>query len=135
MPTRTHLKALTLATAFAVAACATVRGRSEGPTVPIDVEVHNNLRLPTDLTVYAVSSGGNRTLLGGVPPNGTVTLKFKPIAFTEPYRLLARRSLGRDIRSQSFIVGSDMTGAIIWTLIPNIVGFEDVGTDSAATTP
>jgi hypothetical protein len=123
--------AATLATALGAAAgCATVRGRTTGPTVPVDVEVRNNLPLPTDITVYAVNEIGNRTLLGGVPPNKTVTLRFKPASFTEPYRLLARRALGRDIRSQSFSVLSDMTGRIIWTLVPNIVGFEDVDTDS-----
>lgn len=106
-------------------------GRSEGPTLLIDVQVNNNLRLPADLTVYAVSRVGNRALLGDVPPNRATTLKFKPATFSEPYRLLATRAGDRDIISQTFIVGSDMTGGIVWTLIPNIVGF--VGTDPDTT--
>ncbi|MDQ2889073.1 MAG: hypothetical protein M3R65_00785 [Gemmatimonadota bacterium] len=113
-----------------LAGCATPAGRSGGPAVPIDVQVNNNLRLPADLSVYAVSQGGNRMLLGDVPPASNTTLRFKPVAFSEPYRLLAIRPNGREIRSQSFIVGSDMTGGIVWTLVPNIVGFEGVDPDS-----
>ncbi len=130
--TRLSFHGLTLITAVCLAGCASMGGRSEGPTLPIDVQVNNNLRLPADLTVYAVSHGGNRALLGDVPPNGTATLKFKPVAFSEPYRLLATRARGRDIMSQTFIVGSDMTGGIVWTLIPNVVGF--LGTDPDTTT-
>jgi hypothetical protein len=136
MFTRGPYRAVALAAlipAVAVAGCASVRGRTTGPTVPIDVEVRNNLLLPTDLTVYAVDRAGSRTLLGGVPPNTTTVLRFKPLSFSEPYRLIARRALGRDIRSQSFSVLSDMTGRIIWTLVPNIVGFEDIEVDSART--
>lgn len=116
-----------------VTGCASMGGRSEGPTLPIDVQVNNNLHVPADLTVYAVSHGGNRALLGDVPPNGTTTLKFKPVAFSEPYRMLATRAGGRDIMSQTFIVASDMTGAIIWTLVPNVVGFVETEPDTATT--
>jgi hypothetical protein len=136
MFTRASSRAIALAAlipAVTIAGCASVRGRTQGPTVPIDVEVRNNLLLPTDLTVYTVDAIGNRTLLGGVPPGATTVLRFKPVSFSEPYRLLARRALGRDIRSQSFSVLSDMTGRIIWTLVPNIVGFEDIDVDSART--
>jgi hypothetical protein len=133
MFSRAPLRAVALAAAvIGVAACATLRGRTEGPTVPVAIEVQNNLSIPTDLTVYAVTRSGARTLLGGVPPAATKTFTFKPVSFSEPYRLLATRSLRRAIESQVFIVGSDMTGRIIWILSPNIVGFEDVDTDSTA---
>ena len=49
--------------------------------------------------------------------------------------LVATRAGGRDILSQSFTVGSDMTGAIVWTLVPNIVGFENVDADTTGTPP
>ena len=117
----------------AVAGCATAGGRTEGATIPIQLQVNNNLRLPTDLTVYAVTRAGNRTLLGGVHPGATANLTFKPVSFSEPYRLLATTPNGRSIRSQSFSVVSDMTGAIVWTLVPNIVGFEIMDADSVAT--
>ena len=135
MPTLASRRALVLAIAVGLTACASAIGRTEGPTVPIDLEVNNNLRLPADLSVYAVSGARIRTFLGSVAPGRTKILRFKPIAFTEPYRLLATRAAGRDILSQSFIVGSDMTGAIVWTLVPNIVGFENTGADSTGTTP
>ena len=136
MLTRASSRAIALAAlipAVAVAGCASVRGRTTGPTIPVDVEVRNNLHLPTDLTIYAVDRAGNRMLLGSVPPNATGVLRFKPVSFSEPYRLVAKRALARDIRSQSFSVLSDMTGRIIWTLVPNIVGFEDIDVDSART--
>lgn len=116
----------------ALSACATLRGRTEGPTVPIDLEIQNNLNLPSDLTIYAVSRSGARTLIGSVPPATTTSFRFKPVSFSEPYRLLANRALARPIRSQVFTVGSDMTGRIIWMLSPNIIGFEDVESDSTA---
>jgi hypothetical protein len=137
MFTRTSLCAAALAASVLAASvglpgCASLRGRTEGPTVPIAVEVQNNLALPTDLTIYAVTRSGARTLLGDVPPASTKSFTFKPVSFSEPYRLLATRPLHRTIASQVFTVGSDMTGRIIWTMSPNIVGFEEVDTDSTA---
>lgn len=132
MFTGASLRAAALAAAIGLVGCASLRGRTEGPTVPITLEVQNNLALPTDLTVYAVTQSGTRTLLGDVPPASTKSFTFKPVSFSEPYRLLATRPLRRGISSQVFTVGSDMTGKIIWTLSPNIVGFEEVDTDSTA---
>ncbi len=106
-------------------------GRTEGPTVPIDLVVQNNLLRPTDLTIYAVTWDGHRTLLGSVPPRTTRTFSFKPVSFAERYRILATRITGRDIRSQVFTVGSDMTGQITWTMIPNIVGFKGTDPDTS----
>ncbi len=131
MFSRASLRAAALAV-VGVAGCASLPGRTEGPTVPITVEVRNNLALPTDLTVYAVTRSGARTLLGSVPPASTKSFTFKPVSFSEPYRLLATRALRRAIASQVFTVGSDMTGRIVWTMSPNIVGFEQVDTDSTA---
>ncbi|MEO6777905.1 MAG: hypothetical protein ABI194_00490 [Gemmatimonadaceae bacterium] len=128
-----RLAALGLALSMvSLAACASAGGRTEGVPIPIQLQVINNLRLPTDLTVYAVTRAGNRTLLGGVHPGATTNLTFTPVSFSEPYRLLATTANGRSIRSQSFSVVSDMTGAIVWTLVPNIVGFEIMDADSVA---
>jgi hypothetical protein len=132
MPTRlqARLLPLSLAIAMLLTGCASAGGRTEGPTLPIDLQVNNNLPIPTDLSVYVVRRGGIRTLVGNVPPGATRTLKFKPVSFSEPYRLMAIRPNGRMIRSQTFTVGSDMTGAISWTLVPNIVGFENFESDT-----
>jgi len=34
-----------------------------------------------------------------------------------------------------FIVGDGMTGTIVWTLSPNILGFEELASDTTDTTP
>ena len=78
------IRALAPAAMLALAACATTGGRSSGFTLPIDLQVNNNLRLPADLSVYAVSRAGTRMLLGDVPPGQNRTLRFKPVAFSEP---------------------------------------------------
>ena len=130
---RTALLGVVIAAAVVIPGCASIHGRTEGPTLPIDLEIHNNLLLPTDLTIYAVTEARTRTLLGSVPPASTRTLRFKPVTFTERYRLVAKRAGARDIVSEPFSVGSDMTGAIVWTLVPNIIGFENVDTDSTTT--
>lgn len=127
---RASTSAAALAVAIGLAGCASPRGRTEGRPVPVDIEVRNNLALPTDLTVFAVTRSGVRTLLGTVPPASTKNFRFTPISFSEPYRLLATRPLRRQIRSEVFTVGSDMTGRIIWTMSPNLIGFEDIDTDS-----
>ena len=130
---RIALLGLIAATTTILPGCASVHGRTEGPTLPIDLEIHNNLLLPTDLTIFAVTESRTRTLLGSVPPASTRTLRFKPVSFSERYRLVARRAGARDIVSEPFSVGSDMTGAIVWTLVPNIIGFENIDTDSTTT--
>jgi len=137
MSKRATFRAGTLAAAAVAAvvlACASAGGgRSSGPTLPVQLEVRNNLGLPTDLSVYAITRGGSRTILGDVPPATTRTFTFKPVSFSERYYLVAYRPLKRAIRSASFSVGDDMTGRIIWTLVPNIVGFEELDTDSTGT--
>lgn len=128
--------ALAAAIVGLVAGCASAgSGRTEGPTVPVEVVVNNNLLLPTDITVYAVTESGHRTLLGSVPPQATRSFTFKPVSFSELYRLMATRALRRDVRSQVFSVVSDMTGRITWTMVPNIIGFEGPPADTSATTP
>jgi hypothetical protein len=133
MRTMNSIRLATIASAFILAGCASARGRTEGPTVPIDVQVNNNLHFPGDITVYVVSSGGNRTLLGGAPPGTTRNFTFKPVSFSEPYYFLATRARGRDIRSATFTVRSDLTGRIDWSLAPNVVGFEEM--DEGPATP
>jgi hypothetical protein len=131
----TLIRSVALIPAIMLAACASAgSGRTEGATVPVDVVVKNNLLLPTDLTIYAVSSDGHRTLLGSVHPQDSATFSFKPVAFSEQYRLLAIRSGRRSIRSEPFSVVSTNTGRITWTMIPNIIGFQGSEPDTAAGT-
>ncbi len=137
MFTRASLRASTFTAAIATAAlvgCASGgMGRSSGPPNAVQLEIKNNLTLPSDLTVWAVGQGGTRMMLGDVPPATTQTFTFKPASYSERYYLLATRQLKRPIRSQRFSVGDDQTGTIVWTLVPNIVGFEEIDTDSTST--
>ncbi|MEO7218333.1 MAG: hypothetical protein ABI026_09075 [Gemmatimonadaceae bacterium] len=119
--------------AIVLMACASAgSGRSEGPTNPVDVVVKNNLLMPTDITIYAISVDGSRTLLGSVHPLDSATFSFKPSAFSQQYRLLAIRSGRRSIRSEVFSVTSTNTGRITWTMIPNIIGFQGATPDTTA---
>lgn len=125
--------ALAAMTTITLAGCASARARANsGPPHPVDVEVNNNLALPTDLTVYLAGLDEGRRILGSVPPGKTKTLRFTPSSYSQPYRLIATQPLRRDVVSQPFTVGSGMTGRLVWTLVPNIIGFEDV--DTADTT-
>jgi hypothetical protein len=129
----TLIRYAALIPAIALAACASAgSGRTEGATVPVDVVVKNNLLLPTDLTIYAISSDGHRTLLGSVHPQDSATFSFKPVSFSEQYRLLAIRSGRRSIRSEPFSIVSTNTGRITWTMIPNIIGFQGSEPDTMA---
>lgn len=118
--------------AMVLLACASAgSGKSEGSTVPVDVVVKNNLLVPTDLTIYAVTVDGSRVLLGSVHPQDSATFSFKPSAFSQQYHLLALRSGRSSIRSEVFSVNSSNTGRITWTMIPNIIGFQGATPDSA----
>lgn len=118
--------ALSLAAAVLALGCASVTTQNQGPPRPVALEIDNNLPLPTDLTIYAVTDAGTQRLIGSVPPARSVTFQFTPDSYSTQYRLIARAALGRLLRSEPFIVGSGMTGQIIWTLVPNIIGFRDV---------
>lgn len=121
--------ALAITASITLASCTSARGRANSvPPHPVDVEINNNLSLPTDLTVYLAGQDEGRRILGSVPPGKTKTLQFTPSSYSEPYRLIATRALHRDVVSQPFTIGSGMTGRLIWTLVPNIIGFEDVDT-------
>lgn len=125
-------RTLSIAIVACAAACASGGQPDTLPPQPVTVEVDNNLPLPTQLTVYAVTEAGIRTLLGDVPPARTGTLQFTPTTYSTAYRFLAIFPNGRRFVSQRFIVGSRDTGRLVWTLVPNIIGFR--GPDITDTT-
>lgn len=127
---RRYVSAVFAAITFiSVISCASLSRNSGPPPGPVEIEVKNNLTIPSEITVYIVSAG-NRQILGIIGSNDTKTFSFKPISYTETYRLIAQIPLENSIRSQPFNVGSEMTGVITWTLVPNIIGFWDVETDT-----
>ena len=109
--------------------------RPEGPPVPVQLVVNNNLLRPTDLTIYTVTFGGQRRLLGSVPPRTTREFSFTPVSYSAQYRLLATRITGRDVTSQVFSIGSEMTGQITWTMLPNLVAFRGTDPDTTVNRP
>ena len=119
-------RTLLFAAALVTLGCSAATAGNQGPPRPLALEIDNNLTLPTDLTIYAQTEGGTRRLIGSVPPARNVTFQFTPDSYSTQYRLVARTPLGGQIRSEAFIVGSGMTGQIVWTLVPNIIGFRDV---------
>jgi hypothetical protein len=113
-----------------LAACATMRSNTDVPPHPVTITVVNNLPVPTDLSVYAVTTGGSVTILGTAAPGDSTQFQMTPRAFSEPYRLLARTPLGRRLWSDEYTVGDANTGEIRWQLVPNILQFFNVAEDS-----
>jgi hypothetical protein len=114
-----------------VTACASAHGaahaKRNNEDVPhdINIEVQNDLPVPTMLTVYVVEGGGGgiRRSLGVVPGDEVQTFTFRPLSFSQPYRLLAYQQLSRPIYSPMFTVGSSATGTVIWSMYNGIISF------------
>lgn len=122
-----------LVASVALAACATLGPRTNLPPHPITVTINNNLPVPTDLTIYQVSTGGGAQILGTAIPANTTTFQMTPRSFSDPYRFLARTPSGRRIWSEEFTVRDADTGEVRWQLYPNILQFYDMPGDSTAT--
>jgi hypothetical protein len=107
---------------LAAGACAGTRGQQNGTgnedTGGVTVQVENTGTLSSDITVYILSSGGGRQLLGTVRPNRTETLRYRGNPAGGQYRLLARPTGGREIASNSFLLNEGST--IRWNLQSNI---------------
>jgi hypothetical protein len=58
----------------------------------VNVEVNNNLQIPTPITIYTWSDVGSRQLVGSVSPGSHATLHFRAPHITGNYRLVARVS-------------------------------------------
>jgi len=129
------MAAVAIAAAAGTACTPASVNRPEGKPVPVQLTVNNNLLRATDLTIYTVDWAGQRKLLGSVPPRTTRDFTFTPASYSEQYRFLATRITGRDIRSQVFSIGSEMTGQVTWSMIPNLVGFRGTDPDTTSTTP
>lgn len=112
---------LALVLVLAAGACAGTRGQPNGTgNAPggITVQVENNTTPSSDITVYMLSSGGGRQLLGSVRPNDTATLRYRGIPAGGQYRLVARPTGGREIASNTFLLNEGAT--IRWNLQSNI---------------
>ena len=122
----------TLVAATLVAGCASLHPNTDVPPHPITITVINNLRIPTDLSVYTVTTGGAVTILGTARPTDSTSFTMTPRAYSEPYRLLIRTPSGQRLWSDEYTVRDANTGEIRWQLVPNILTFYDVA-DSTST--
>lgn len=125
-------RTLAVAAASTLTACATLHPNTDVPPHPVTITIVNNLTVPTDLSVYAVTTGGAMTILGTASPGDSTRFQMTPRAFSEPYRLLARTPMGRRLWSDQYTVGDADTGEIRWQLIPNILTFFNMPEDSTA---
>jgi hypothetical protein len=104
---------------------------TDQPPHPLAVEVKNNLTVPTELTVWVVQDGGGyRQMLGTVAGDQTKTFQFKPLNWGDSYRLVGQRQLAGPLRSPRFTVDNPTTGTVAWSVVPNLVSFYDVATDT-----
>ena len=67
--------------------CSLFRHATKGEVV--DVEVNNDLSVPTHITVYVVTDVGSRQMIGTVSPGRTARLSYRAGVITGNYRLAA----------------------------------------------
>jgi hypothetical protein len=120
--------ALAGAALIAGGACASGHShRGGGYSQNMVVHLTNDLAPPSDVTVYAVASGGIRRLLGDVPPNAHKVLRIPGDLFPgTTFHIVAERGLGRPVVSQAIDAS---TGNVIidWDLQMNSVWFPESG--------
>jgi hypothetical protein len=126
-------------TALATACLAGIACASAGTSIhryEMNVQINNNLNVPTELTIFAVSPAGSRKL-GTIAPRDSALLTWVPPDKGVTYRFVAERAGERPIRSQPFSVSGKKVGTITWALIPNVLVFsqsdmiDTVNVDSA----
>jgi len=100
--------------------CSAFRHSTRGEIV--DVEVNNDLAVPTPLTIYIVSDVGNRQMIGTVSPNRTTRLTYRAGVVTGNYRLVARvasQTQGDYLASNSVALTGGET--VMWQLRNNVI--------------
>ena len=111
---------LLLAFITGAAGCATSSAVAEGEAMSVQIEVDNNLRGITGVSVYLISPGGSRRSLGPIESNNRATYNRELRA--GDYQLVATRVGDSDIVSERFRV--DTNGLVVrWALAQNQLTF------------
>lgn len=124
---------LALLPCLLLVACSTPgpRGYGEMSVQIVPVQIENDLRTRSDVTIRMVSSDGSVSLLGSVSPGRDRTLEFRERVLAGPYRLTATTGDGSMLESRRFTLFEG--AAVIWQLQFNdlqVVTAESIGADA-----
>lgn len=109
-----------LAAVLAVAGCATSSAVADGDALNVQIQVDNNLRGITGVSVYLLSDSGGRRSLGPLESNQRNS--YDRSLRSGDYQLVASRVGGEDIVSERFRVDTDNL-VVIWALAQNQLTF------------
>lgn len=109
-----------LAALLAVAGCATSSAVADGDALNVQIQVDNNLRGITGVSVYLLSDTGGRRSLGPLESNQRNS--YDRSLRSGDYQLVASRVGGEDIVSERFRVDTDNL-VVIWALAQNQLTF------------
>lgn len=109
-----------LAAMLALAGCATSSAVANGDPLNVQIQVDNNLRGITGVSVYLLSDSGGRRSLGPLESNQRTT--YDRSLRSGDYQLVASRVGGADIVSERFRVDTDNL-VVIWALAQNQLTF------------
>jgi hypothetical protein len=117
---RIPILAVTLTALMALAGCATSSAVATGETLDVQLQVDNNLRDITGVSVYLLTDTGARRSLGPVESNRQGSYNRALRAGT--YQLMATRVGGADILSERFRIDTDNL-IVIWAIAQNQITF------------
>lgn len=117
---RTFLNSAAVLLAFAVTGCATGSSVASGEALSVQLQIDNNLRGITGVSVYLLSDTGGRRSLGPLESNNKAT--FDRSLRAGDYQLLATRVGAEDILSERFRVDTDNL-VVIWAIAQNQLTF------------
>ncbi|HSK17562.1 MAG TPA: hypothetical protein VK912_00370 [Longimicrobiales bacterium] len=117
---RTFLNSAAVLLALAVTGCATGSSVATGEALSVQLQIDNNLRGITGVSVYLLSDTGGRRSLGPLESNNKAS--FDRSLRAGDYQLLATRVGAEDILSERFRVDTDNL-VVIWAIAQNQLTF------------
>jgi hypothetical protein len=117
---RTFLNSAAVLLALAVTGCATGSSVASGDALSVQLQIDNNLRGITGVSVYLLSDTGGRRSLGPLESNNKAT--FDRSLRAGDYQLLATRVGAEDILSERFRIDTDNI-IVIWAIAQNQLTF------------